>query len=563
MPSNPPDGAAESKLDFIRQQIEDDLAAGTHGGRVLTRFPPEPNGYLHLGHSKAIGLDFGLAQEFGGSCNLRFDDTNPEAEDVEYVQAILDDVRWLGFDPGEAVLYASDYYQQLYDWAEELIGKGLAYVDDQTADEISASRGDFTTPGVDSPFRGRTAEESLDLFRRMRAGEVADGERVLRARIDMANPNMVMRDPIMYRVRRTAHYRTGNTWPIYPTYDWAHGQSDAIEGITHSICTLEFQNNRELYDWYLDHLDLPAEPPRQYEFARLELTHIVTSKRHLRRLVETGVVTGWDDAVMPTLRGVRRRGYPPAALRKFCDHVGVAKTNSTVDIELLESFVRAELNKTALRRLAVLRPVRLVIENFPEDKVEWREAVNNPEDPEAGTRLVPFGREVYIEQDDFMIDPPKEYYRLTVGREVRLRYAYFVTCTGYDTDADGNVTAVRGIYDPDTSGGNAPDGRKVKSTIHWVSAAHASPAEAALYDRLFTDPHPGAGGDDPLVSLNPRAKELITGIQVEPAMADVAPGEVVQFERIGYFACDLDDAGLFHRTVGLRDEWQRIQSRKA
>ncbi|MEE9414542.1 MAG: glutamine--tRNA ligase/YqeY domain fusion protein [Acidimicrobiales bacterium] len=549
------------RSDFLRDQIRADLAAGTYQGRVTTRFPPEPNGYLHIGHAKSICLNFGLAEEFGGTCNLRFDDTNPETEDESYVAAIKADVEWLGFNPSGEALFASDYFQQLYDWAERLIENGHAYVDDQDGDTISELRGGFTTPGTNSPFRDRSVEENLDLFRRMKTGEFGDGERVLRAKIDMTHDNMVMRDPVMYRIRNMAHYRTGDKWHIYPNYDWAHGQEDAIEGITHSVCTLEFDNNRELYDWYHQHIDLPVEKPNQYEFARLNLTHIVTSKRKLLELVENGTVDGWDDAVMPTLSGLRRRGYPAAAIRAFCDHIGVAKTNSTVEIEMLESFVRTELNRTALRRSAVLNPLKVIIENYPEGQTELRQAVNNPEDETAGTRDVPFGRELYIEHDDFAEDPPPKFYRLTVGREVRLRYGYFITCTGVVKDDEGNIVELRASYDPDTDGGKAPDGRKVKSTIHWVSAEHAVDATVLFYDRLFTNPHPGSDGADPLASLNPAAKEVIEGAKLEPALVDTPAGEVVQFERLGYFAHDQDQPLLFHRTVGLRDEWARIQKR--
>ena len=494
-------------------------------------------------------------------CRLRFDDTNPETEEQSYVDGIIDDVRWLGFDPGES-LYASDYFEQLYTWAVSLIEKGLAYVDDQTADEISEHRGGFTTPGVDSPWRDRSVEENLTLFAGMRAGEFADGEKVLRAKIDMNHENMQMRDPVLYRIRRAHHVRTGDEWVIYPTYDWAHGQSDAIEGVTHSICTLEFDSHRPLYDWFLSHLDLPMDQPEQTEFARLNLTHTVTSKRKLKKLVDDGSVSGWDDPLMPTLAGLRRRGYPPAAIRAFMDHIGVAKSNSVHDIELLESFVRTELNRTALRRMAVLNPLKVIITNWPDGQLDMREAINNPEDDSAGTRQVPFGGELWIEQDDFMIDPPPKYYRLTPGREVRLRAGYFITATDAITDADGTVTEVQCTYDPETAGGQAPDGRKVKATIHWVSADHAIDATVNLYNRLFTDPNPGADGEDPLASLNPSAREQLGDAKLEPALADVTPGQVVQFERLGYFAADLDDATVFHRTVGLRDEWANIQKRR-
>ncbi len=558
-------GSAEpgERSDFLRSLLRRDMAEDTFGGRVQTRFPPEPNGYLHIGHAKSICLNFDLAGEFNGTCNLRFDDTNPETEDADYTAAIEEDLAWLGYRSDRGTLHASDYFEQLYAWAEDLIRAGLAYVDDQDAMTISATRGSFTEPGTDSPWRDRSVDENLDLFRRMRAGEFADGERVLRARIDMAHENMLMRDPVLYRIRHLAHHRTGAQWCIYPTYDWAHGQSDAVEGVTHSICTLEFDAHRPLYDWCLDNLDLPGDRPRQSEFARLNLTHTVLSKRRLSQLVDDGHVNGWDDPRMPTLRGMRRRGYPPQSIREFCRHIGVARVDGTVEVELLESFVRRELNATALRRMAVLNPLRLVIENYPDGQVEMREAVNNPEDPAAGSRTVPFSKELYIERDDFMLDPPAKFYRLAPGREVRLRSGYFVTCTGADTDADGKVTEVRCTYDPETSGGQAPDGRKVKATIHWVSAAHAIEGRAATYERLFTDPHPGGSGQDPMASLNPDSAAVVEGARFEPAMADIAPGEVVQFERLGYFARDPGDPGLFHRTVGLRDEWARIQKRTA
>jgi glutaminyl-tRNA synthetase len=555
------EGTETPSTDFIREKINADNASGKFGQRVQTRFPPEPNGYLHIGHAKSVCLNFGIAEEYDGVCKLRFDDTNPEAEDQSYVDGIIEDITWLGYEP-DGIVYASDYFDQLYAWAESLIERGLAYVDDQDAATISENRGGFTTPGIDSPWRDRTPEENLSLFRGMRSGEFADGEKVLRAKIDMNHENMQMRDPVLYRIRRVHHQRTGDSWIIFPTYDWAHGQSDAIEAVTHSICTLEFDSHRPLYDWCLEQLDLPHEQPEQTEFARLNLTHTVTSKRKLRQLVDDGVVAGWDDARMPTLRGVRRRGYPAAAIRAFMHHIGVAKTNSTHDIELLESFIRTELNRTALRRMAVLRPLKVVITNWPEGQEDHREAINNPEDEAAGTRMVPFGRELWIEQDDFKLDPPPKYFRLTPGREVRLRAGYFITAQDAVTDADGNVTEVHCTYDPETAGGQAPDGRKVKSTIHWVSAAHAIDATVHLYDRLFTDSHPGSDGADPMDSLNPVSRETLTGAKLEPALADVVPGQVVQFERLGYFAADLDDASVFHRTVGLRDEWANIQKRR-
>jgi glutaminyl-tRNA synthetase len=555
-----PDDATTTASDFIRERIQADQQAGLHDGRVQTRFPPEPNGYLHIGHSKSIQLNFGLAEEFGGACNLRFDDTNPEAEDTEYVDAIQDDIAWLGFEPAR-VVYASDYFEQLYAWAEELVTKGLAYVDDQDAETISEQRGGFGQPGVESPHRDRSPEENLDLLRRMRAGEFDDGTKVLRARIDMQHNVMSMRDPVLYRIRRIEHHRTGNDWVIYPTYDWAHGQSDAIEGVTHSLCTLEFTDHRPLYDWCLEHLELPHGKPEQTEFARLALTHTVMSKRILRRLVEEGTVDGWDDARMPTLRGMRTRGYPAEAIREFVDHIGVAKTNSVHDIELLEFFVRRHHNTHALRRMGVLDPLKVVITNWPEGHVEHLEAINNPEDESAGTRAVPFSGELWIEQDDFMLDPPKKYYRLTPGREVRLRGGYFITATEAITDDDGKVVEVRCTYDPETKGGQAPDGRKVKSTIHWVSAQHAVDATVHLYERLFTDPHPGRGDSDPMDSLNPESRRTVTA-KVEPAIAETPPGEVIQFERLGYFAADPSQPTTFHRTVGLRDEWSNIQKRR-
>jgi glutaminyl-tRNA synthetase len=552
--------------DFIRDIVRQDNAEGTYGQRVQTRFPPEPNGYLHIGHAKAIVVDFGIAADFGGICNLRFDDTNPDTEQTEYVDSILDDIRWLGYEPA-GVLHASDYFEQLYEWAEHLIGEGLAYVDDQDNDTISAQRGGFGQPGVDSPFRDRSVEDNLDLFRRMAAGEFEEGSRVLRARIDMQHENMQLRDPVMYRIRHASHHRTGDRWHIYPTYDWAHGQSDAIEGVTHSICTLEFDTHRRLYDWYLEHLPLPGDKPKQIEFARLELTHTVTSKRKLAKLVADGVVDGWDDPRMPTLRGLRRRGYPPTALREFCREIGTTRTNSRQRIEALESVVRRQLNATAQRRMAVVKPVRVVITNWPTDDagapvVEWFEVANNPENAEDGTRRIPFGDVLYIESDDFRADPPPKYFRLAPGREVRLRGAYLVTCTGFTTDDDGTVTEIQVTYDPATKGGSAPDGRKVKSTMHWVSAAHAIDATVALYDRLFSAEFPGDGTGDPLDDLNAASRTILTGCKLEPALADTAPGEVVQFERLGYFAHDTRTPLLFHRTVGLRDEWAAIQRRQ-
>ncbi|MGI9603184.1 MAG: glutamine--tRNA ligase/YqeY domain fusion protein [Acidimicrobiales bacterium] len=561
MTDTPPDDEGAPTSDFIRDRIRADNQSGHFAGRVQTRFPPEPNGYLHIGHAKSICLNFGLADEFDGVCRLRLDDTNPETEKTDFVVGMEEDLSWLGFERSEPTLFASDYFEQLYDWATDLIEAGLAYVDDQDAEAISDNRGGFTEPGVDSPWRNRSVVENLDLFRRMRAGEFTDGQRVLRAKIDMGHENMQMRDPVMYRIRHITHHRTGDTWSIYPTYDWAHGQSDAIEGVTHSLCTLEFDSHRPLYDWFLQQLDLPAEKPVQLEFARLNLTHTVLSKRVLARLVADDVVDGWDDPRLPTLRGMRRRGYPARSIRAMCAHIGVAKTNGVHEIELLESFVRTDLNATALRRMAVLRPLKVVIDNYPEGESETREAVNNPEDDSAGTRPVPFGRELYIERDDFMLEPEPKYYRLAPGREVRLRYGYFITCTDVVTDDNGEVIELRCTYDPATAGGQAPDGRKVKATIHWVAAASAVEATVALYDRLFTDSHPGRDGSDPLDSLNPASRELVTGAQLEPALADTEPGTVVQFERLGYFALDREQPMLFHRTVGLRDEWARIQKR--
>ena len=552
----------------VREVVAADIELGTFGGRVQTRFPPEPNGYLHIGHAKAITVNFGIAADFDGTCNLRFDDTNPDTEEADYVDAILADLAWLGYPLDGEALFASDYFEQLYEWAELLIGKELAYVDEQDGETISAQRGGYGKPGIESPFRARSAEENLALFRRMRAGDFADGSHVLRAKIDMQHENMQLRDPVMYRIRAGHHHRTGDQWKIYPTYDWAHGQSDAIEGVTHSLCTLEFDSHRALYDWYLGHLPLPFEKPCQTEFARLELTHTIASKRKLMRLVDDGTVDGWDDPRMPTLRGLRRRGYPSLAIREFCSFIGVARTNSRHQIELLESFVRTNLNKVALRRMAVLRPLKVVITNWPvgddgEPVVELMELNNNPENPDDGTRMVPFTGEFYIEQDDFRAEPPPKYYRLTPGREVRLRGAYFVTATGFEADTDGQVTEVRVTYDPDTRGGSSPDGRKVKSTMHWVSAAHAIDGTAVLYDRLFTAEVPGDETGDPFDDLNESSREMIMGAKLEPALGDVEPGQVVQFERLGYFAADPRERSLFHRTVGLRDEWAKIQRRNS
>jgi len=565
MPERHTDGVAEpderENDDFVRELVRRDNDEGTFGGRVQTRFPPEPNGYLHIGHAKAITLDFELAREFGGVCNLRFDDTNPDTEDTAYVDGILEDLAWLGFPIEGEPLYASDYFEQLYDWAEHLIERGLAYVDDSDSETISAGRGGYGKPGVESEYRDRGVEENLDLFRRMRAGEFPEGSRVLRARIDMQHENMQMRDPVMYRIRHEHHHRTGDRWHIYPTYDWAHGQSDAIEGVTHSLCTLEFDSHRPLYDWYLSQLPLSGDTPRQTEFARLELTHTVTSKRRLAGLVADGVVDGWDDPRMPTLRGLRRRGYPAAAIREFCNYIGVLRTNSRHQIELLESFVRQHLNRTAQRRMAVLDPIRLVITDWPEGQVDEVELVNNPEDPADGTRTVAFTGEVWIERDDFRADPPPKYFRLTPGREVRLRGAYLVTCTGFEVGPDGEPTVVYATHDPESRGGNAPDGRKVKSTMHWVSVDHALEGTAALYERLFSTEVPGEATGDPMDDLDRSSKTVRSSCRLEPALADLTPGTVVQFERLGYFALDPREPMLFHRTVGLRDEWARIQQR--
>lgn len=544
--------------DFIRDIVRADNEAGTYGGRVQTRFPPEPNGYLHIGHAKAITVDHGVAADFGGTYNLRFDDTNPDTEETEFVDSIVADIEWLGCHP-QQVVFASDYFGQLYDWAEYLIGRGLAYVDDQSGDEISAGRGGFGKPGIESPFRGRSIEENLDLFRRMRAGEFADGSRVLRAKIDMQHENMQLRDPIMYRIRASHHHRTGDAWCIYPTYDWAHGQSDAIEGVTHSLCTLEFDTHRPLYDWFLEQLPLPGDQPKQIEFARLELTHTITSKRRLAKLVADGIVDGWDDARMPTLSGLRRRGYPPAAIRAFCN-TGTTRTNSRRSIEELESFVRRELNATAQRRMGVVKPLKLVITNWPEGLVEHFTVVNNPENEADGTREVAFSGELWIEADDFAEVPPPKFFRLSVGKEVRLRGAYFVTATDVVTDEAGNVVQVNASYDPASRGGNSPDGRKVKSTMHWVSAAHATPLRVALYERLFLAEVPGDATGEPLDDLNP-ASRVVVDAWGEASLASITPGQVVQFERLGYFACDPDEAGLFHRTVGLKDEWAAVQKR--
>ena len=552
----------EAGQHFIRDVIRADLAAGRHK-TVVTRFPPEPNGYLHIGHAKSICLNFGVAEEFGGHCNLRYDDTNPTKESQEYIDAIERDVRWLGFDWGENLYHASDYFERLYEWAEHLIRAGKAYVDDQTQEEMRLTRGTLTEAGTDSPFRNRSAEENLDLFRRMRAGEFPNAARVLRAKIDMASGNINLRDPVLYRILHAAHPRTGTTWCIYPSYDFAHGQSDAIEGITHSICTLEFEDHRPLYDWFLDHLPVPSRP-HQYEFARLNLKNTVLSKRVLVALVQGGHVTGWDDPRMPTLAGIRRRGVPPEAIREFVRRTGVAKANSVVDPAMFDFSVREVLNRSALRRMAVLRPLKVVIDNYPEGQSEELEAVNHPDAPEAGARRVRFGRELYVERDDFMENPPKKFFRLSPGKEVRLRYAYFITCREVVKNASGEVIALRCTYDPATRGGNAPDGRKVQATLHWVSAADAVTAEVRLYNQLFNKADPDVGNF--AADLNPNSLEVLTDAKVEPTAASDNSPSPVQFERMGYFVRDQDSAPgrpVFNRTVGLRDTWGKVQSAEA
>src|SRR6266567_6863501 len=540
---------------FIRDIIVEDLKTNKYGGRVQTRFPPEPNGYLHIGHAKAICLDFGLADEFGGHTNLRFDDTNPQKEETEYVDSIMEDVKWLGFH-WDGLFYASDYFGQLYEWAVQLIKAGKAYVDDLSADEIREYRGTLTQPGKNSPYRNRSVEENLDLFERMRAGEFEDGKHVLRAKIDMASPNINMRDPVLFRSMNVPHYRQGSKWVIYPMYDYAHPISDAIENITHSLCTLEFEDHRPLYDWCLEKLPVPSRPV-QIEFARLNLSYTVLSKRKLLTLVTEGLVNGWDDPRMPTLSGLRRRGYTPEAIRNFCDSIGVAKRDAIVDVAQLEHAIRDDLNKRSQRVMAVLRPLRVVIENYPEGQTEELDAVNNPEDASAGTRKVPFSRVLYIEQEDFRENPPKQFFRLAPGREVRLRYAYFITCTQVVKDAAGNVAELRCTYDPATRGGDSPDGRSPKATLHWVSAAHAVPAEARLYDRLFNEERP-----DNDSRINPSSLEVVGSCQVEPSLKSAKPGDRFQFERIGYFCVDLDSkpgALVFNRTVTLRDTWAKIE----
>ena len=564
-PKNNPENSTESSTatNFIRHIIDADQKAGKNNGRVHTRFPPEPNGYLHIGHAKSICLNFGLARDYNGLCNLRFDDTDPSKESIEYVDSIKADVRWLGFDWQDREYYASDYFEQLFEYAVQLIKAGKAYVDSLSADEIREYRGTLTTPGKNSPYRERSIEENLDLFERMRAGEFKDGEHVLRAKIDMASPNIIMRDPTLYRIKHVAHYRTGKMWCIYPMYDFTHCLSDSIEGITHSNCTLEFEPNRELYDWVLDNLDVFH--PQQIEFARLNLSFTVLSKRKLIRLVEEGHVESWDDPRMPTISGLRRRGYTPASIRNFCDRIGVAKADSMVDMALLEYCVREDLNKTAPRFMGVLRPLKVVIDNYPADREEELEAINNPEDPSAGTRMVPFSRELYIERDDFMEDPPKKFFRLAPGREVRLRYAYFITCVDVVKDpASGEITELHCTYDPATRGGDAPDGRRVKGTLHWVSAKHAVNAQVRLYNALFTKENPNEveEGKDFTAYLNPDSVEVLYDCKLEPALAALAPGGNCQFERLGYFCMDAKKASpespLFSRTVTLRDTWAKI-----
>ncbi len=560
--ANPPSASRSSN--FIRDIILDDLKTNKYGGRVQTRFPPEPNGYLHIGHAKAICLDFGLAAEFGGHTNLRFDDTNPEKEETEYVDSIMEDVKWLGFQ-WDGLFYASDYFDQLYEWAVQLIKAGKAYVDDLTADEIRQHRGTLTEPGKDSPFRNRSIDENLALFERMRAGEFPDGSRTLRAKIDMASPNFNLRDPVMYRILHADHHRTGSKWCIYPMYDYAHGESDSLEKVTHSMCTLEFEDHRPLYNWFIKELGI--FPSQQIEFDRLNLTYTLLSKRKLLQLVREGRVSGWDDPRMPTLSGIRRRGYTPEAIRNFCGAIGVSKTTGSIELAMLEHFVREDLNKRAPRAMAILRPLKVVIDNYPENQTEEMDAVNNPEDPSAGTRKVPFSRVLYIEQDDFREDPPKQYYRLSPGREVRLRYGYFVTCKSVVKNEKGEVVEVHCTYDPATRGGNnPPDGRKVKSTIHWVSAAHALNAEVRIYENLFSKEDPNqTESQDFTANLNPNSLEVLTDCKLEPSLANPTPGSRYQFERLGYFCVDPDSIPVkpvFNRTVALKDTWSKIEKRK-
>ncbi len=554
------------RRDFVRDLIQEDLTSGNYEGRVHTRFPPEPNGYLHIGHAKSICLNFGVAQEFGGLCNLRFDDTNPAKEEEEYVQSIQQDVRWLGLDWGDRLFYASDHFEQLYAWAVFLIKKGKAYVCDLTSEQTREYRGTLTEPGKDSPFRDRSVEENLDFFEQMRQGKFSDGSRTLRAKIDMSHANVNMRDPVLYRILRATHHRTGNTWCIYPMYDFTHGQSDSIEGITHSICTLEFENHRPLYDWFLRELEIYA--PQQIEFARLNLTYTVMSKRKLLQLVENGLVQGWDDPRMPTISGLRRRGYTPESIRSFCSRIGVTKYDGITDMAVLEGCLREDLNRRAPRVMGVLRPLRVIIDNYPEGQIEELEAVNNPEDPAAGTRRLPFSRELYIEQDDFREDPPKKFFRLGPGREVRLRYGYFITCTSVTKDPEtGEVTEIHCTYDPETRGGSAPDGRKVKGTIHWVSASHAQRAEVRLYDHLFLKEDPGdvESGQTWTDHLNPNSLEVLKDCCLEPSLAEAVAGDRWQFERLGYFCTDSNSTEehlVFNRTVTLRDSWAKIQKKQ-
>ncbi|UCF71793.1 MAG: glutamine--tRNA ligase/YqeY domain fusion protein [candidate division WOR-3 bacterium] len=552
-----------SSANFIEEIVEEHMRTGKYGGRVHTRFPPEPNGYLHIGHAKAICIDFGIASKYGGLCNLRFDDTNPTREEQQFIDSIKEDIHWLGFDWGDRECYASDYYDKLYEWAVKLIEKGKAYVDDLSAEQIREHRGTLTSPGTDSPHRNRSVGENHELFEKMRAGEFPNGGKVLRAKIDMSAGNMNMRDPVMYRILRATHHRTGDRWCIYPTYDWAHGQSDSIEGITHSLCSLEFEDHRPLYDWFLE--ELGVHHPQQIEFARLNLSYTITSTRKLRRLVEEKYVSGWDDPRMPTLSAMRRRGYTPEAIRNFCDEIGVAKTESVIDIAKLEHYVREDLNKRAPRVMAVLRPLKVIIDNYPEEKIEELDAINNPEDPEMGTRKIPFSRVLYIEQDDFKEDPPPKYYRLTPGREVRLRYAYFLKCVDAIKDGAGRIIELHCTYDPKTRGGDSPDGRKVKATLHWVSARHAVDAEVRLYDRLFSKPDPDeveGEAEDFRSNVNSDSLQILTGCKLEPGLSGAKSGDHYQFERLGYFCTDPDSSAkklVFNRTVQLRDTWAKIE----
>ncbi len=561
--AGPGEGAESKPSNFIREIIDEDIKNGKNGGRVHTRFPPEPNGYIHIGHAKSICLNYGLAKDYGGKFNLRFDDTNPAKEETEYVDSIIEDIKWLGADWEDRLLHASDYFDQLYEWALKLIEDGKAYVDDLSAEEIREYRGTLTEPGKESPSRKRTIEENLDLFRRMRAGEFPDGAKVLRAKIDMASGNINLRDPVMYRIKHASHHRTGDKWCIYPSYDWAHGQSDSIEGITHSICTLEFEDHRPLYDWFLENLGV--HHPQQIEFARLNLTYTIMSKRKLLRLVQEKHVNGWDDPRMPTVSGLRRRGYTPESIQDFCERIGVAKRESMVDIALLEHTLREDLNKRALRVMAVLNPLKVVIENYPEGKVEEMEAINNPEDESAGTRMVPFSREIYIEQDDFREDPPKKFFRLAPGAEVRLKHAYYITCTDVIKDSNGNITELHCTYDPESRGGGTPDGRRVKGTLHWVSAEHAIDAEVRIFDRLFLKEDPSEGGDF-VANLNPDSLQIIKGCKLEPGLAEAVPGMYFQFLRQGYFVADEKHSKpgnpVFNRAVGLRDSWAKIAKKQ-